>query len=146
MIRLATKDDIPRLVELGVEFHALAKATIPYDPPTFGAMLGGLLDNPACVIFVSERDGVVVGSIGGILAPVLFNLTVTNVSEVFWFVAAAYRGRSDGQRLIDALEAWAKERKAATITMIALAAHPIIGDLYEARGYTPQETQYVKEL
>ena len=65
MIRAATKADIPRILELGLMLHATSSFRhIPFDSEKVASMMSDLMDG-AGVVFVAERDGVVVGGLAG---------------------------------------------------------------------------------
>lgn len=146
MIRRADADDITGIVDLGREFHAMAQIKIPYDPYGTRCFLEEALKNDAVAVFVVEQDGKLAGTAGAILAPVFFNLQVRVAQEMFWFVSKDARGRRDSLRLLEAMEAWARENQAVSLTMVSLAVNPNVGYLYLRRGYTALETHYVKEL
>ena len=62
-------------------------------------------------------------------------------------VAAAYRRRSVGTRLMQAVEAWARERGAARIVLTTFAASPTSVPFYRRRmGYQQRSVVFGKYL
>lgn len=67
MIRKGTLADIPRLVELGAMMHTLSRyALMNYNALKVAALMESLINHESGgVLFVAERDGVVVGGFAG---------------------------------------------------------------------------------
>ena len=136
MIRPATVDDIPALMEMGQRFASLAQLNehVGYDPDSmkesFGALING--EHP---VFMGET-----GAIGATSTHHPFNREHIIAQELFWWS----EGR-EGLRLLDALEAWCEEH-CHSLRMITLqAVRPeATGRLYERRGYVPLEHSYIK--
>jgi GNAT superfamily N-acetyltransferase len=147
VIRPAAHKDLPDLVALGEQFFDFANVHYTFDRSYCENFLRNMIaSTDTARIFVMERDGDVVGMIGGLLAPMFFNGAEQSASEMFWWVAENYRGHPDSKGLFKAFEQWAKSKNATTVTMTALEVNPKIGELYERRGYAKQETNYVKKL
>jgi GNAT superfamily N-acetyltransferase len=93
-------------------------------------------------IFVAEVDGQAVGMIGGLILP---NPIVGErwAYEMAWWVDPEHRGR--GWELVERLEAWARDRGALRLQLVAPEGSGI-GTIYRRKGYAPIETAYVKEL
>lgn len=136
MIRAATVEDIPRLLEMGEKFAAKAKLTdhvgyVPADMAnTFAWMIEG--GHP---VFIGEA-----GAIGATSTQHPFNATHIAAQEVFWWS----EGR-EGLRLLDALEGWCAAN-CHSLRMITLhSVRPeATGRLYERRGFAPLEHSYIK--
>lgn len=147
MIRRATAGDIPEMVQLGTEFHAEYLAgPIPYDPHSASAFLREMVHRPEAGIFLIDHNLEVRGMAAAVIAPVFLNFHHKSASEMFWFVRKAHRKTFDSLRLFKALEDWAREQGATTMTMIALATNPGVSAIYERRGYKLQESNYVRSL
>lgn len=148
MVREATVDDVPRLVELGQRFFEETElgAVTSYDPESAAKSFCGMIELPQAGVFVLEVDGEVVGLIAGLVAPYLFNAELTG-QELLWYVEPAHRGGRQSLRLVRVLEEWARMQGAATFAMAALMTSPVgIFDYYESRGYIPQETHFVRRF
>ena len=136
MIRKATAEDLPRILELGAEFLAIGPyAWVPLDTAAFSKFALALIE--VGVIFLSDD-----GMIGGCLSPFYFNPSVVMAAELFWFA------RAGGQDLREALEAWAQERGCVAQTCSGLAdeREPAIRRLYARAGYDVTEIAFVKRF
>lgn len=138
MIRDATVEDIPFIVDLGRKFAAITYPEIDYDPETTAASLRGLIDSEAGVLLVSER-----GMIGAVLFPMFFNAGHLHCQEMFWWDEGG-----EGRALLRALEARARERGARTITMVCLddIRPGVFAKLYTRAGYRPAERFFIKGI
>ena len=138
MIRPATLDDIPLLLEMGERFSEKAKLRghVGYDPDSMAATFKALIENDHA-LFVSET-----GAIGATLTYHPFNHGHVVAQELFWWSEGG-----DGMALLDALEKHCEER-ADSLIMIALEAirPEAVGKLYERRGFVPLERSFVKVL
>lgn len=138
MIRLATPEDIPHLVDLGARHHALAGAGAGYDRASAADLAARVIAAPEGFCAVSEG-----GSIGGALSPQMFNAGHLIATELWW---NAFDG--EGAALRDAFEAWARENGARETQIAALEAYrpAAVGRALRGRGYSPFQTLYVKEI
>lgn len=137
MIRLATEADIPRIVDMGRKFYRVAWRDDAYDEEATAAALGAMIGG-AGAVFVSER-----GMIGGVLSPVWCAPSKTMAAELFW-----WSRDGQGETLLDAFEAWARDVGAGEVRMsnvCGLRGEAVARKL-EARGYAPCETSFRKEL
>lgn len=136
MIRRATTEDLPQIVELGTEFHAHSPyGWAPFVPEAFEAFARHIIEHGA--IFLSED-----GFIGGLKTPLYFNPALLMAGEMFWFA------RVGGRQLREAYEAWAREEGCVCATSGALADEnePAIRRNYERAGYVPMEVAFMKRL
>lgn len=148
MIRRATFDDIPKLLEFGHQFVALSPfsaVTVAHNE-SITAALKAMMESPDAEVFVAEQQGEVVGTAAVALTPLYFNVHVKVAHEVFWWVDAAHRKGSHGLQLLQTLEEWASHHYAAVLTVSSLATNPDVGFLYLRMGYTPNESNFIKVL
>lgn len=141
-VRKAVPADVPWLLGQLREFASHH----PIGPRIMGtdANAEALLDHLMATQFVSvaEADGTPVGLIAGAVSPHPFNPELLVASELWWFVAPAYRGSRAGLALLDAYEAWATEN--ADIRGMTLEANsPVNPRVLLKRGYQLAESQYV---
>lgn len=140
MIRPATLDDIPALLDMGHRFAAKARLVdhVGYDPESLERTLAHLIESDTGVVVIGEH-----GAAGGMVHPHPFNHAITVGQELFWWSEGG-----EGLALFDALEAAAREAGAVYWTMITLEAirPQATGKLYERRGYRPLEHSYIKRL
>lgn len=149
MIRAATLDDMPRLLELGQKFFdesGMADFTT-YDPASAAELFAAMLQLPTGAIFLMERAGQVVGGIGGLIAPHYFNRASLSCTELFWFVEKKARGSLEAVRLVCTLRDWAARQGATVLTMAALeSSPPSIKRLYAKMGLRPQENYHMGRI
>jgi GNAT superfamily N-acetyltransferase len=141
MIRAASYEDIPRLVEMGQRFHRES----PYRDhvavnPGHMSLLGRQLMEKG-VLLVSEREGKVCGMIGLFIFPHFLSGEPIAV-EVFWWVEPEYRG--EGIKLLREAEQQARTAGAARIQMIA--PNDQVATIYERLDYGFVESAYQKAL
>jgi GNAT superfamily N-acetyltransferase len=136
LIRLATHDDLPRIVELGAQFLSYSPyRDIPLDPDAFAEFAGRLIDGGA--IFLSED-----GFIGGLLNPLYFNPAIVYAVELFWWAGKT------GTQLREAFEAWARDQGAQGVQFTGLAneREATIRKVYERAGFRAVEVGFIKRF
>lgn len=135
----ARESDIPAILDLGERFHALS----PWRDRLFnrGATektVRTLISAPTGALFYNGH-----GILGGMLSPIYFG-GGTVAQELFWFAD------KNGRELLDAFEAWAKERGADGVIMVNLALgereDAVMNRMYERRGYQLRERHFYKEV
>jgi GNAT superfamily N-acetyltransferase len=146
-IRQATEDDIPRVIEMGAKFWALTDyRTVPYDAGSIEHWSMLMIDQE--LLLVAEVDGVVVGSVGALAAPLLGNVQYLVCSELFWWIEEEHRSVGLGEALLMGIEGAAKAKGAKFFNMIALnAVEPErAAQVYLKRGYKLMEWSFTKEF
>jgi hypothetical protein len=143
VIRDATPDDIPRLVEMGTRFltESVYSGKVLVNPEAITRTMGLLLASDVGALFVSELDGVVTGMIG----LMVFEHPFTGqraAQELFWWVEPEHRG--NGLKLLKRGEQWAAAAGAQHIHMVAPT--PAVGHLYERLSYGYLEAVYQKAI
>ena len=98
-IRPATPQDVDWLMSRleRLSLFGLTKKKLFDDSDYTRAGLLNLIDRH--VVFLAERDGQVVGFIGGYFVLHPFNPTVKMLSELFWWVDEEHRGCGAGAKL-----------------------------------------------
>jgi N-acetylglutamate synthase-like GNAT family acetyltransferase len=144
VIRVATTEDVPRIVEMGMAFAEDSEYAdkLPVTAAHLDAMAANLIDGPTSDVLVAEKQGRVVGMV----ALTVYRHPMTGLlvaSELAWWVDADARG-SLGVRLLRAAEAWARAHHAAHLTMIAPNDH--VAKFYGAVGFQKAETVFEKRL
>lgn len=143
MIRRATVEDTPRLLEMGQRFAAETdyRDLVVIDPSRLRAAIESILVNPQAATFVSGTDATLTGMIALIAYDHPFSGERT-AFEVVWWVDPEARG--DGLRLLRAAEGWARGQGIRKMQMVA--PNDRVGALYRRFGYAPVETSFQKEL
>jgi GNAT superfamily N-acetyltransferase len=138
--RIATIDDVPRLVAMGcAQLAAVYADTMPAHPQHLDALIRQVLQTPACAVFVAEQAELVVGMIVMTLYRHPQSGLMT-AGEVAWWMDPGARGH--GRALLARAERWALENGAEQVQMVAPATQERLGLLYTRRGYVPLETTY----
>ncbi|MCE1001832.1 GNAT family N-acetyltransferase [Pseudomonas sp. NMI1173_11] len=116
MIRPATHQDIPRLVDLGAIMHATTSyKDRVYIPEKTGEFIGSLIDGLG-VMFVAEVDGVVVGGLAGAVTEQWFNTDLI-AYEYCLFVEPSRRQGLLAMKLVISFQEWARIKGAKEIHM-----------------------------
>lgn len=137
MIRPATHEDIPRLVELGEEMHKESRfACLPFDEDKVRRLFAHLIESPDGLMIVAEENGVVIGGFAGMVHEYYFSRAKL-ACDFALFVCHEYRGGMAAPRLMKAYIAWAKERGALMIQAgITTGVHvEQTSRLYEKLGF-----------
>jgi len=137
IVRRAAKDDIPRLVELGLLFHAKSPYSVmTYDPERVALTLESALESGVVVVHGHPIDGMA----AAIKGPMWF-ADAYAAQEVFLW------GRG-GKEMREALEEWAREQGCETFSMVCLENDrmPTVARMYRMAGYRPTEHHFVKAL
>ena len=145
MIREATVDDVPSLVEMGARFIAetVYRNHVAINPRALANLMLMLIDSSGGAVFVSELDGKPVGMIGAQVYPHPMSMEFIG-AELFWWVEPDARGKGSGIKLLKKAEEWADERGAVRMQMIA--PNDKVGRVYAALGYTKIEEQYQRDI
>jgi len=133
MIREATKEDLPALLEMGLKFHAMSGHPMGFDGDAVSAFMISLIDNEAGCLLMTDK-----GAIGGVLAPAWCDPEWLMAIELFWWAEGG------GLKLMSEFEKWAESRGANEARMTSLAAHHRAADLLQLKGYAPSEISFSK--
>lgn len=138
-IRVATIDDLPRILVLGELLHQESPrwSRLSFNRAKAGHLIASLIMEPHGVVFVAERDGVVVGGIAGMATPHWSSDDIV-AQEVSFFMDPGARGNMMAVRLICALMAWGEKRGAKWLqagTSTGLDPERTAG-LYERLGFS----------
>lgn len=155
MIRPATRDDIPRLVEMAQRFYPESPYPLIYGDMPKEQVAGlsiiameGLASHGIVpgVMLVAEHEGELVGMACLHVDPSTFN-PVTVAGEIVWWIEPEHRGGMTAVRLLKASEKAAQERGAHVVRMACLATSPPeAAAIYERMGYAHTETIFTKRL
>lgn len=116
MIRAATHDDIPRLVELGQLLHGTSTyAGSDIKPEKIATLLGQLIDGLG-VVFAAEVDGEVVGGFAGAITEQWFSDDLI-AFDYSLFIEPSKRQGLTALKLVLAFQNWAKAKGAKEIRM-----------------------------
>lgn len=116
-IRVATMEDLPRILVLGEMLHKESPrwSRMSFNRAKAAEYIANLIVQPNGVVFLAERGGQVVGGIAGMVAPHWCSDDLLGY-EVSLFMDEGARGTMVPARLICALEAWCGMRGALWTT------------------------------
>ncbi|WPE28059.1 hypothetical protein PshuTeo1_37940 [Pseudomonas hunanensis] len=137
MIRPATHEDIPRLVELGTLLHDTSSyAHTGFNADKVARFLGQLIDGLG-VVFAAEVNGEVVGGFAGAVTEQWFSDDLL-AYEYSIFIEPSKRQGLIALKLVLAFQAWAKAKGAKEIHMGITTGISVEGTsrLYRKLGFT----------
>lgn len=140
--RHATENDLFDCLRMGREFAKAAQMNA--DDLSIIDTLRALMQ--ADSLFVTGHPAH--GMAGVLVYPNYFKRDTKVAQEMFWWVDPDARGLGAGRKLLEAIEAWAKEQGAHTLTMVALddVDGERVAGMYKAAGYRPLERNFAKVL
>jgi len=144
-IRQAVESDLAALAPCAEAFYASSAKLHDFELGRFVGLWKVLISNGSGAVFVVEKDGLLVGAIGGMVHPEPYSKG-TIAQEMFWFVQPFARG--GGVLLYRAFEAWAKTKKATELRMGYLVdlMPEKVAHFYERVGFERVEVGYSKRL
>jgi len=110
--REASSSDLGPLFQLCLAFHGESRWSVySLAPKKLVGFIKSFIEDRDRIIFVSERDGVLVGCIFGELTGTFWSNDLA-VYERMWYVDRKHRGTMSGVRLLKCLEEWSRARGA----------------------------------
>lgn len=149
-IRPATENDIPRLVAMAAAMHAEAPRyrDVPFVAGDQTIFLEMSLKNPDHIILVAVDDDKIVGMLGALLVPFMFNLKERYAADFGFYVDPGTRGKRAAVLLVMAYEGWAQAMrvKRACLSESSGIAPDKVGEFLRGMGYSLSGSSYAKEL
>jgi len=137
MTRLATLDDMPRILQMGKDFYKVAGITTGFDDASFTCFCNMLMDGDENRTLIISDSGL----IGGMIIPAFCNQKWAQAIEVMWWSTSGH-----GIELLRAFERWAIGRGANEIRLSEISGVSMAGKIYKRIGYAPKETSYSKVI
>lgn len=142
MIRWATDDDVPVLLDMAKAFLETHYAdTLVFNAEKMQELLAELISNPSGFLLVSEQDENVVGTIGVLV----YDHPMTGQalsSELFWWMNPEARGGLDGMRLLKHAEKWVRDNRIPWMHVVA--PNDRVKSFYRRLGFSELETHFQK--
>lgn len=122
MIRSATPDDIPRMIELGRAMHGESPVfcRLRFDADKLAATISNAIASAAGFAYVAEQGAEVVGGMLAVITPHYFSHDLV-ACDLALFMAPEHRGGMAAVRLINAYAKWA-EYHGAVLTQLGVMA------------------------
>ena len=131
------------------EFHAASPmhGVAAYDPTKTRAFLAASLENSDILLLVGELEGEIVGVTSCLLYPLYFSQAMVG-QELWWWLTPKARGSGIGKVMFQTIEAWAKDKGASALFMIALEDEraAAMEKVYFRAGFKPLERTFIKEF
>jgi len=142
MIRKATIEDLPKMINLAEEFYASSEFLDRFDLNVFVSNWANFINIGIGVIWILNNFD---GCLGAIKYPDVNNGKLV-ATEFFWFVSLGKR--KEGIKLLIEFEKWAKDEGCKRIIMGYLKdlMPEKIESFYKKMGYRAMETNYIKEI
>lgn len=146
MIRKAELKDIDSIKNLAKEFYeeGLKEYGLSLDLETLDETIKKFITDH--IALVAQRNGEIVGAIGGMLTPSIFNKNQLIGQEVIWYLSKNQRKGLIGNNLINAFEDDCKRKGADFVAMMNIGNlyTAILDRFYKIKGYRLLENQYIK--
>ncbi|MEB1529892.1 N-acetyltransferase family protein [Xanthomonas sp. WHRI 7945] len=146
MIRAATETDVPAIVAMSRKFYATTDfpGFADMDNDTVAELVRTLMHS---VMLVAEEGGELVGMVGAIVAPFMFNQNRRAAYEVVWWVEPGVQRSGLGRSLLRAADEAAAALGASGMEMLTLdTSPPQAAALLASEGYRPAQTSHFKRL
>lgn len=149
-IRVAIENDLTRIVEMSARFYPHTSyflySGFPFSAAGAGLVAKTLIETK--MMLVCENDeGEVVGMVGAMLLPFLFNPDYFRAGEIIWWVEPEYWSHGYGGALLKAMKELCKEAKVQDLTMISLVNSHLNADkLLESEGFIMTEKVYTLRI
>lgn len=141
-IRHAKETDMERMLEMGEAFWGTtpyATTGMEFNEESVSTMFRDMIENHYLV--VAESPEGVVGFLGYMISPFIFNTDYVTASELFYWVDPEYRGI--GSEFLKIVEEDLKEG-VHIINMAELSTSDDLYEFYTKRDYVPTEQVYSK--
>ena len=147
-IRIATIEDAIGITGLILKFFEESLQHFGFTICTTSALHTSQTFILQHIIFVAEKKKKIMGVIGGVVLPSIFNSQQRLGQEIIWYVEKKERAGTVGIRLIKAFERECKRYGASLICMVHMSNlyADKLGKVYKQMNYTDLETQYIKEF
>ena len=142
MIKIATIEDLPEVLDMAMKFMSLTGYTKYSDEQTISNLIETIVTGPQNTMIILLIPGV--GFLAGQASPFVFGQS-SIASEIAWWVDEEKRNSGIGAELVEAFEYWAKNVAGCTIITLT-SLDDSVGKFYEKKGYTLYERAYMKEL
>jgi len=146
-IRPATREDVPRIVEMAEQFYATT--SYPGFAPLEKVSAAGLaiITMEHGVLLAVEHEGYVCGMVSLSFEPFTFNVNVLVANEIAWWLDPEVRGLGIATELLASMEDACRAKGINVIRMALMANSPAqAAAIYERMGYVHTDSHYMKVL
>lgn len=144
MIRNATIEDVPRIIELGINMHAESShRELAFSIPKATKEVTWCVNNGSC--FVKEKDGVVVGFMTGFVKAPYFSEELAGYESMLYLMPEHRHGIT-ATRLIATWAKWCTDNGAKQLRPTTTCGVAGADRLFKKLGYIPVGQAFVKEV
>lgn len=146
----ATAEDIPEIVDMAFFMHGEAPhyRGVPFRPEDMELFLELSIENPDHVVILATDGDRIVGMMGGMRVPYMFNFAAHYACDFGFYVMPQSRGSRAALAMIRYYERWAKGLgvKQARLGESSGIMSAKVDDFLRKMGYNLSGSSYAKEL
>jgi len=152
MIRQAKISDIPRIVEMLVNFYNAGPFEgegLTWDLFSITSYIRRMIDNyKSNIVIVLEKEKQIVGTLGAYKGAWMGNKDQFQIVEHFFWIEPDHRGFGAAKQLLKSLESASEQCGAVGLKLASIETkdQDRIGKFYEYLGYKPADKLYRKRL
>lgn len=142
-VREATQEDVEWLVTIAAKRMLVEEVKKPhyYNASNIEKLV--VLGIEHKTLWVVTKDGELVGALGALSLPNVYNPTIKTLVELFWWVAPTHRDGRAGLLLLNMFIDCAAKYDTSTLSL--LFSSNVLQNSLEKRGYILSELGFVKE-
>lgn len=140
MIRPATPNDIPAIVQMTGRLHAAAKMMLPMDTAVTARFLSGLVASPIGLVLVVDKGQGPTGFIAASIGTASIAMLPVAIEHGWWAEGGG------GLDMLKRYEAWAREQGCFAARMSTPPGNERAALILERRGYSLSELAWAKVL
>lgn len=142
-IRRATQADMPVLLMYAQQFiEFMDSRYVVYKEEHIRNILSLIIDKH--VFAIAEKDGMIVGGIGAMYVPSIYDPTTILLTETFWWVGEEWRNTRAGWLLLDFLITFADVHTLPLVMSSLDKSGEGVDRLLQKRGFNLSEKSWVK--
>jgi len=152
MIRTASREDMPKLLEVGWKYYKFApfeEHGLNYKPQDLERYIINMIGDPDnSGVLIAEKMGCFAGTTGIVTVPWFMDHGQKQIFEMWWWVEEEYRGSGVAKEMMAAIERWAVFHGAACLKMASLPNEhqDRLDKFYMKRGFSPADHFFGKRL
>lgn len=141
-----TPEELKTLCKFGKAFADSANAG-EFEAKPFLNFIDTMLKSKKGEVFILEKNGKVVGTIGVYAYRVFYNSKL-RVQEIFWWVDPEYRNSKDSVKLFNIVEEWAKKVDADEVMVSSTTTMKVdeLERFYTKKGFRRMDITYIRSL
>jgi GNAT superfamily N-acetyltransferase len=143
VIRAATFDDLPAVLDMVTDLHASTKMALEIDPAATMGLLRRLVGSADGLLLVAEADGAAKGFLAATVGVTPISFEQVGM-ELGWWAGPEAKGA--GLRLLVLYERWAKSRGCRFVRMSTPPHNERAAQILGRRGFFVSEVAWAKAI